>query len=66
MEAIKAKIGGNDQFNTAGFIDCNCLQTDVPGGGPAEGGENAERWDPNIQKAFYNGLSNLKSLCLFN
>ena len=62
MEAIKAKIGGNGQFNTAGFIDCYCLQTDVLGGGSAEGGENAERWDPNIQKAFYNGWKSIHGL----
>ena len=62
MEAIKAKIGGNEQFNTAGFIDCNCLETDIPGGGPAEEGVNAARWDPNIQRAFYNGWKSIHGL----
>ena len=55
MEAIKSKFDGNELFTTFGFIDCNCLETSTPGGGPAETGIDAARWDPGIQKAFYNG-----------
>lgn len=55
MEAIKAKFGGNDLFSTFAFIDCNCLECARPGGGPSTSGPDADRWDPSIQKAFYNG-----------
>ena len=44
------------------FIDCNCLETERVGGGPAEGGANATRWDPNIQRAFYNGWKSFNGL----
>jgi hypothetical protein len=56
MEAMKAKFGGNDLFSTCMFIDCNCLECCRPGGGPIFGGPDADRWDPMIQKAFYNGF----------
>lgn len=55
MEAIKAKFGGNDAFDFFGFIDCNGLECARPAGGPAEPGPHAPRWDPEIQRAFYNG-----------
>jgi hypothetical protein len=42
-------------FNIFGFIDCNCLVTCRPGGGPVTDGRNAGRNDPLIQRAFYNG-----------
>jgi hypothetical protein len=32
------------------------------GGGPAEGGANAARWDANIQRAFYNGWKSKNGL----
>ena len=38
------------------FIDCNCLPTSCVGGGPAEQGANAARWDGQLHEAFYNGL----------
>ena len=44
------------------FIDCNCEETSVPGGGPAEGGANAARWDEDIQRAFYNGWKSIHGL----
>jgi hypothetical protein len=44
------------------FIDCNCLATDRVGGGPAEEGANSARWDPLIQRAFYNGWKSLNGL----
>ena len=45
----------NFQNRVALFIDCNCLETDRVGGGPTEDGANASRWDPLIERAFYNG-----------
>jgi hypothetical protein len=54
-DAIRQVFGGNEQFGTFGFIDCNCLDTARPGGGPAEEGSDAARWHPLIQRAFYNG-----------
>ena len=44
------------------FIDCNCLETERVGGGPAEAGANAARWDPTIQRAFYNGWKSCNGL----
>jgi hypothetical protein len=44
------------------FIDCNCLQSSVVGGGPAEAGANAARWDEVIQRAFYNGWKSVHGL----
>jgi len=44
------------------FIDCNCLETCIPGGGPAENGANAARWDPMIQRAFYNGWKSIHGM----
>ncbi len=37
------------------FIDCKCSPTSVVGGGPAEDGANAARWDVDVNRAFYNG-----------
>ena len=62
MEAIKAKMQGGDNFSTCGFIDCNCLECSRPGGGPISDGYDAERWDPSIQKAFYNGWKSIHGL----
>eukprot|EP01035_Chromulina_nebulosa_P020050 gene20050-26030_t len=62
MEAIKRKFGGDDFFNTCAFIDCNCLECSRPGGGPACDGEDATRWDPIIQKEFYNGWKSVPGL----
>lgn len=44
------------------FIDCNCLETERVGGGPLDAGANAARWDPNIQRAFYNGWKSMNGL----
>ena len=44
------------------FIDCNCLPTEVVGGGPAENGANSMRWDELIQRAFYNGWKSVHGL----
>ena len=71
-EAIQEKIGNIDvnigNCAVAHFIDCNCLPTCVVGGGPAEAGANAARWDDTIQRAFYNGwksVHGLKHQCLW-
>jgi hypothetical protein len=62
--AIGGKMNmGGDSFNlVAVFIDCNCLPTEVIGGGPADNGANAMRWDENIQRAFYNGWKSIHGL----
>ena len=44
------------------FIDCNCLETSVVGGGPAEPGANAARWNEDIQKSFYNGWKSINGM----
>jgi hypothetical protein len=45
------------------FIDCNCLETAVPGAGPiGQGGPAALRWDDNVQRAFYNGWKSMHGL----
>ena len=62
MEAIKAKCSGNDLFSTCAFIDCNCLECSRPGGGPHAEGPDAERWDPTIQRSFYNGWKSVHGL----
>lgn len=62
MKAIKKKINGNDNFTTCGFIDCNCLECPRPGGGPRDEGHDSERWDPNIQRSFYNGWKSIHGL----
>ncbi|KAJ1395148.1 hypothetical protein B484DRAFT_407667 [Ochromonadaceae sp. CCMP2298] len=51
-QAISQKL--NIQTAVAHIIDCNCLPTCVVGGGPAERGANAARWDDTIQRSFYN------------
>jgi hypothetical protein len=61
-DAIREKFGGNEQFGTFGFIDCNCLDTARSGGGPAEEGSDAARWHPLIQRAFYNGWKSVHGL----
>jgi len=44
------------------FIDCNCMPTSVTGGGPAEAGANAARWDDRAQRSMYNGWKSLHGL----
>ena len=48
--AIEEKIGTRQGHRHIGFIDCNCLETDRPGGGPSEAGANSSRWDSEIQR----------------
>ena len=51
------------QCRIAGFIDCNCMETCVPGSGPiGPGGAGQARWDDNIQRAFYNGWKSIHGL----
>lgn len=68
-EAIIAKMYENGYppdmamlYLVGHFIDCNCLPTSVVGGGPAEDGRNAARWDEAIQRAFYNGWKSIHGL----
>lgn len=44
------------------FIDCNCLETSRPGGGPTDEGANSLRWSEDIQRAFYNGWKSIHGL----
>jgi hypothetical protein len=44
------------------FIDCKCSPTSVVGGGPAEDGVNAARWDIDVNRAFYNGWKSVHGL----
>jgi len=44
------------------FIDCNCMDTARVGGGPRTGGADADRWDDNVQRAFYNGWKSIHGL----
>jgi hypothetical protein len=44
------------------FIDCKCSPTTVVGGGPADDGANAARWDVEVNRAFYNGWKSVHGL----
>lgn len=62
-EAIGVKLQLPNVHNVVShFIDCNCLETQRVGGGPAESGANAARWDANIQRSFYNGWKSMNGL----
>jgi len=67
-QAITAKLEAlgfdSDDFdgNVSWFVDCNCLQTSRVGGGPRGDGEAADRWDNDIQRAFYNGWKSIHGL----
>jgi hypothetical protein len=67
-EAIQKKMEAlgflfDDDHNMVGIlIDCNCLQTSRVAGGPRGDGEAADRWDCNIQRAFYNGWKSIHGL----
>lgn len=60
--AIGSKLELETENLVSHFIDCNCLETERVGGGPSESGANASRWDPNIQRAFYNGWKSMNGL----
>ena len=60
-EAIGRKMGDPNNL-VAAFIDCNCLPSNVTGGGPTEEGANAARWDPLTNQAFYNGWKSIHGL----
>jgi hypothetical protein len=52
-----------DELNTIfAFIDCNCLECCRVGGGPRGDGPDADRWQCNIQRAFYNGWKSIHGL----
>ena len=52
----------NDFIRDGYFIDCKCSPTSVVGGGPAEDGANAARWDVEVNRAFYNGWKSVHGL----
>jgi hypothetical protein len=60
--AIEEKLGVRYDNRFVGFIDCNCLETNRPGGGPCEAGGNSSRWDEEVQRAFYNGWKSIHGL----
>jgi len=64
MAAITAKLRelGIDIDDVFAFIDCNCLQIERVGGGPRQGGADANRWVSNVQRAFYNGWKSIHGL----
>ena len=51
-----------EQMRAGYFIDCKCSPTSVVGGGPAEDGANAARWDVEVNRAFYNGWKSVHGL----
>jgi hypothetical protein len=61
-QAIEEKLGARYVDRFASFIDCNCLRTDRPGGGPQEDGPGAQRWSNDVQRAFYNGWKSIHGL----
>jgi len=64
--AIENRMKERFKFSTRNmvshFIDCNCLETCVVGGGPAEQGANAARWNEDIQRSFYNGWKSINGM----
>jgi hypothetical protein len=55
QELVSLKLAGY-------FIDCKCSPTSVVGGGPAEDGANAARWDVDVNRSFYNGWKSVHGL----
>ena len=53
--AIEEKWGARFDDSYVGFIDCNCLRTERPGGGPLEKGPGSYRWSNDFQRSFYDG-----------
>jgi hypothetical protein len=62
LAAKLVSLGLDGDTDCAYFIDCNCLQTSRVGGGPREDGPHADRWDSNVQRAFYNGWKSIHGL----
>jgi hypothetical protein len=58
----KANLRDGSETVVSHFIDCNCLPTSVTGGGPAEAGPNAARWDDKVQRAMFNGWKSTHGL----
>ena len=48
--SIEEKVGGQFQNRYVGFIDCNCLRTDLPGGGPLGDGPGSLIWSNDRPK----------------
>ena len=62
MRSFGGKIDKLDERLFVGFIDCNYLETDRPGGGPCEAESNARRWNVEVQRAYYNGWKSIHGL----
>ena len=62
LEELGINFDGLDPNDIALMVDCNCLQTSRVAGGPRGDGEAADRWDSNIQRAFYNGSKSIHGL----
>lgn len=60
--AYGSKIDSNLMNLVAFMIDCNCMSTDRPGGGPAERGANAARWHTDLQRSLFNGWKSIHGL----
>ena len=62
--AIEAKSGVvlEEREKVGVFIDCNCEPTTRVGGGPADDGANSARWNPAIQRSFYNSWKSVDGL----
>ena len=59
---IKAGVQLGNEEKVSTFIDCNCLPSCRVGGGPADDGANSARWNPSIQRAFYNSWKSVDGL----
>ena len=44
----RGEARGHFQHRYVGFIDCNCLRTDRPGGGPLGDGPGSLRWSNDV------------------
>jgi len=59
---MRCRYHFDDTNSVSHFIDSNCLEASIPGGGPADNGANTARWDPMIQRAFHNGWKSIHGM----
>lgn len=62
LQSIGFSFEDNELNRVFSFIDCNCLESSRVAGGPRSDGADAERWQCNIQRAFYNGWKSIHGL----
>jgi hypothetical protein len=62
LEEMGLEFDDENQCDEAFFLDCNCLETSRVGGGPRADGPDADRWQDNVQRAFYNGWKSIHGL----